>query len=178
MGTFYNTDTLSGMTFLPIQTCPIYGRSYLDNRGLLESQYDVIAGKWPENYDELVLIVDKNNEISELSLYSLGLKDRSELDEIIKASLNGEEIKTRVQSWSYDELLGKTFKLVLPTDCYQYDKEARQWKDMTGNESYMRYIVDNGLELKIVGIIRPNKDAAANAMSGAVGIQASCRNIA
>ncbi len=169
MGTFYNTDTLSGMTLSPYSNMPDIWEELLDNRGLLESQYDVIAGKWPENYDELVLIIDKNNEISELSLYSLGLKDRSELDEIIKASLKGEEIKTRVQSWSYDELLGKTFKLVLPTDCYQYDKEARQWKDMTGNESYMRYIVDNGLELKIVGIIRPNKDAAANAMSGAVG---------
>jgi putative ABC transport system permease protein len=169
MGTFYNTDTLSGMSISPYSSIPEPWEELLDNEELMRTQYDVIAGGWPQKYDEVVLIVDKNNEISDLFLYSLGFKDRSELDAIMKASLEGEELKTAVQAWSYEELLGKTFKLVLPTDCYQYDKDTGLWKDMTGNESYMKYIVDNGMDIKIVGIIRPSKNAAASAMTGAIG---------
>ncbi len=169
MGTFYNTETLSDMTVSPYSSLPDIWEELLDNKELLKSQYDVLAGKWPEKYDELVLIVDKRNEISDLALYSLGLKERSELDAMLKAALKGEEIKTELQAWQYDELLGRTFRLVLPADMYQLDGETGLWKDMSGNDDYMKYVVDNGLELKIVGIIRPSEAAAASAMTGAVG---------
>jgi putative ABC transport system permease protein len=79
MGTFYNTETLSDMTVSPYSSLPDIWEELLDNKELLKSQYDVLAGKWPEKYDELVLIVDKRNEISDLALYSLGLKDGASL---------------------------------------------------------------------------------------------------
>lgn len=169
MGTFYNTDTLSGMALSPYSGMPEVWNELLDNRDLMESQYDVIAGKWPEKYNELVLIVDKENEINDVFLYSLGLKEQSELDELLKAAIKGEAVKSEVQSWSYDEILSKTFKLVLPTDYYQYDQESGTWKDMSGSDYYMKYILDQAPELKIVGIIRPSENAAASALTGAVG---------
>ncbi len=97
------------------------------------------------------------------------VKGAKRLDELLKAAIKGEAVKSEVQSWSYDEILSKTFKLVLPTDYYQYDQESGTWKDMSGSDYYMKYILDQAPELKIVGIIRPSENAAASALTGAVG---------
>lgn len=139
----------------------------LSNETLLQSQYDVIAGSWPTNYDEIVLIVDENNEISDMVLYSLGLKDTTELEEIIKKLMLGEEVDTTSSiediSYSYEDILNMTFSLVLNTDIYE--EMDGVWVNKSSNEAYMKQAIENGLELKIVGILRPNEDTLSSSIS-------------
>ena len=141
----------------------------LDNRELLESQYDVVAGTWPQNYDEVVLIIDENNEINDVYLYALGLKDSAEIKEMLGRLMNGETISAETEVWTYDELLSLEFRLVLPTDYYKYNEAEGVWDDMTDNDTYMTYVIDNAPTIKVVGIIRPNDEAVTTAMRGAVG---------
>jgi len=133
---------------------------------LLKEQYDVVEGRWPEKYDEVVIVADKNNEISDLVLFMLGFKSEEEMNEIINSALRGEEMDFPQESWTYDEVLATTFKLVMPSDYYQYDPAKGVWTDMSENENYMKMILENAAELKIVGIIRPNEDAVASSISG------------
>ena len=139
----------------------------LSNETLLQSQYDVIAGSWPTNYDEIVLIVDENNEISDMVLYSLGLKDTTELEEMIKKLMLGEEVDTTSSiediSYSYEDILNLTFSLVLNTDIYE--EMDGVWVNKSSNEAYMKQAIKNGLELKIVGILRPNEDTLSSSIS-------------
>ena len=141
----------------------------LDNRELLESQYDVVAGTWPQNYDEVVLIIDENNEINDVYLYALGLKDSAEIKEMLGRLMNGETLSAETEVWTYDELLSLEFRLVLPTDYYKYNEAEGVWDDMTDNDTYMTYVIDNAPTIKVVGIIRPNDEAVTTAMRGAVG---------
>ncbi|MBO4831438.1 MAG: ATP-binding cassette domain-containing protein [Oscillospiraceae bacterium] len=141
----------------------------LENRELLDSQYDVVAGRWPQQYDEVVLVIDENNEINDVFLYALGLKDPDEIKEMLGKLLNGETISAETESWTYDELLDLEFRLVLPTDYYRYNETEGFWEDMTENETYMTYVIDNAEAIKVVGIIRPNGEAVTTAMHGAVG---------
>lgn len=136
---------------------------------LLNSQYDMLKGRWPSNYDEVVLIADKNNEINDVYLYSLGMKDPDEMTKMMETIMRGEEYKTESLSWTYDDLLGMTFKLVLNPELYEKDPVSGIWKDMSESDIYMKTKVNNGLTLKVVGIIRPNKDAASTALQGVVG---------
>ena len=141
----------------------------LDNQELLESQYDVLAGKWPEKYNEVVLIVDENNEISDYTLYSLGIKDINELSESMDKIMNGEEVKTseEVESYSYEDLLNYKFKVLLNTDYYK--KSGNVWQDMSENQEYMKEVVKNAEEIKIVGIVKPNGETVASSAAGLVG---------
>ncbi len=133
---------------------------------LLKEQYDIVDGRWPEKYDEVVIVADKNNEISDLVLFMLGFKSEEEMNEIINAALKGEEVDFPQESWTYEEVLATTFKLVMPSDYYQYDPANGVWKDMSANEAYMKMVLEKAATLKIVGIIRPNEDAVASAISG------------
>ena len=141
----------------------------LDNRELLESQYDVVAGGWPQNYDEVVLIIEENNEINDVYLYALGLKDSAEIKDMLSKLMKGETISAETESWTYDELLSLEYKLILPTDYYKYNETEGIWEDMTDNDTYMTYVIDNAPTIKVVGIIRPNEEAVTTAMRGAVG---------
>ena len=171
MGAFYNTDTLSSLgSFGSVYSGGLdIWQELLEDPELLATQYDVIAGHWPESPDQVVLIVDKNNEINDVYLYSLGIKDPGEVGSLLDATLKGEQLNAQVQSWSYDELLAKEFKLVLPTDYYRYDAAAGTWQDMRADGDYMKQVVDGGRTLQVCGIIRPSENASAAAMSGAVG---------
>ncbi|MDU1412346.1 MAG: ATP-binding cassette domain-containing protein [Clostridium sp.] len=144
-------------------------RELLDNKTLMESEYDVIAGTWPQNYNEVVLIVDKNNEISDMALYSLGLLDPDEIDEAMKKLSAGEEIeqKTEVDSFTYEEILNSTYKLVLNTD--YYEKNGDIWTNKSENEMYMQKIIKDGMEIKIVGIIKPSEDSILAEENGSIG---------
>ena len=139
----------------------------------LESQYDVIYGSWPQSYDEVVLIVDQNNEVSDLVLYTLGLRTEEELTESMEGYLDGETADMSVQSWSYEELCGMTFKLVGWYDKYVYDAETGSYTDVSGTKAGLDYLYDNddvGITLKISGIVRQNPDAVAGMMqAGALG---------
>ena len=141
----------------------------LDNQELLESQYDVLAGRWPTNYNEVVLIVDENNEISDYSLYSLGIKDISELSEAMDKIKNGEELETssETESYSYDDILNYKFKVLLNTDYYK--KVGNAWQDMSDDTEYMKQIVQNAEEISIVGIIKPNGETVTSSGAGLVG---------
>jgi len=141
----------------------------IDNRELIESQYDIIAGKYPENYNEVVLIVDKNNEINDYVLYSLGILDSAELKGIMKRAIAGEEINIddEQHSYTYEELMALKFKLVTTPDFYQ--KKDGVWTDMTDDDDYMKKTVDNGTEISVVGILRPSEDAAVTSINGGVG---------
>lgn len=139
----------------------------LNNQELLSSQYDVLAGRFPEAYNEVVMIVNEDNEISDYALYALGLKDQDELANLMDKMKNGEEIETENTSYSYEEILDLTFKLVLPTDYYQ--KSDGIWLDKSGDTTYMKDLVDSSPEIKVVGILRPNEEAAVTSVSGTIG---------
>lgn len=136
---------------------------------ILSEQYDVIYGRWPEKYNEIILIVDENNEISDLCLYALGLTSTEDMKSIMNAFMKGEEIKSETQSWSYKEICDMSFKLVLSSDFYQYDSATKTYKDISLDETGMDYLYNNGIDLKVTGIIRPNDDAASSMMSGSIG---------
>ena len=140
----------------------------LDNDELLQSQYDVIAGKWPENYNEVVLIVDENNEIYDYTLYALGILDQDELEEKYQKILDGEEVEDEdVKSYTYDDLLNTKFKVLLNTDYYEKDGDI--WIDNTENEDYIKEKLEDAEEISIAGIIRPKEGTVATAMSATIG---------
>ena len=140
----------------------------LDNEELLKSQYDVLSGKWPEEYNEVVLIVDENNEISDYTLYSLGLFNQDELEEKYKKIENGEDIEeTSEKSYSYEELLKTKFKLLLNTDYYEKNNDI--WIDKSDNDEFIKDKLETAEEIKIVGIVRPSENSVTTAMSGSIG---------
>ena len=137
---------------------------------LITEQYEIVdgGGRWPSNYNEVVLVVNENNEIADTALYALGLKDSEEVDDILTALSKGEKYESdAATSWDYDELLGKTFKLVLPTDLYSKNEHG-VWEDISQNETLLKVAVDNSEDIEIVGIIRPKTDATAASLTGAV----------
>lgn len=143
----------------------------LDNRELVESQYDVLAGRMPDAdaYNELVLVVDENNEISDVALYTLGLMDQDEFRDMMQKVMQGETVKkTENVSFTYDDLLNTSFKLVLNTDYYQYNEASGVWEDKRDDDTYMKQLVEDAPELKIVGIIRPDEEATATSINGSI----------
>ena len=142
---------------------------------LYESQYDVKAGKWPSNYNECVLVLTSQGNISDFLLYTLGLRDYSELDNIVTQFSNGKDVDTPddLGAYSYDDILGVTFKLINSSDCYEYDEEYKIWRDKTDNEEYMKDIVENGEDLKIVGIVQPKEGATSTMLSSGICYPAS-----
>ena len=140
----------------------------LDNQNLLQSQYDVLAGKWPTKYNEVVLIVDENNEVSDYTLYSLGIKDIKELNESMEKIKNKEKVEAgESESYSYDDLLNYKFKILLNTDYYK--KSGNAWQDMSNDDEYMKNVVDNAEEITIVGIIKPNEETVSSSGAGMIG---------
>ncbi len=140
----------------------------LDNEELLHSQYDLVAGNWPTNYNEVVLIVNENNEISDYTLYALGLKDQNELEEKWNKVQNGETVEeSESTSYTYDELLDLSFKLVLNSD--YYEKENGLWVDKSEDEEYMKELLNNCENINVVGIIKQNEQSVATGMSGGIG---------
>ena len=140
----------------------------LDNQELLESQYDVLAGKWPENYNEVVLIVDENNEIYDYTLYALGILDQDELADKYQRILDGEEVEDEaIKEYTYDELLNTKFKVLLNTDYYEKDGDI--WIDNSEDEDYIKEKLENAEEIKIAGIIRQKEGTVVTAMSGTIG---------
>jgi ABC-type lipoprotein export system ATPase subunit len=140
-----------------------------ENAELYENQYEVKAGRWPENYNECVLVLTQNGSVSDFLLYTLGLRDTVELDEMIRQFLNDETVTapSDLHGYSYEEILGITFKLVNSADCYEYDEEYGVWKDKSDNAAYMQTLVEQGEDLTIVGIVqRVDADSAAMLTAG------------
>ena len=140
---------------------------------LLHEQYDLIYGSWPQNYDEVMLIVNKDNEISDLVIYSLGLSAQDEVVESMQRVMDGEEFDTKdIQSWSYEDLCDMSFKIVLPAERYQYDSASGTYTDVSTTDTGLDFLYnsdDVGTRVKIVGILRPNENAVSSMLSGAIG---------
>ncbi|MDD6270390.1 MAG: ABC transporter ATP-binding protein/permease [Oscillospiraceae bacterium] len=137
---------------------------------LLKKQYDVVYGDWPANYNEIVLVLDENNEIDDVTLYALGLQPKENMDELVSAAVNQEKLTEKeAKSWSYEELCEMDFSTVLNSDCYSYDEKSGTYTDLRESDAGVKYIYDNGLPLKITGIIKPNENSTATMLSGAIG---------
>lgn len=138
------------------------------NQELLDRMYDMVDGRWPENYDELVLVIGENGEIADYTLYTLGILPQSDLKKALNKIIAGEEVSFETTSYSIDELMDLKFKLVLPTDYYK--KQGDVWVDMSGDEDYMKEVLKKAKELKIVGVAKPNGDSAlASSFPGYLG---------
>lgn len=145
----------------------------LGNQQVLDEQYDVLAGHWPENFNEVVLVTDKNNEVDDYTLYSLGLKDPEEVRTLFKKMMVGESYETEKDiSYTFDEILDTEFKLVMPTDMYKYNDVTGTWDDYSKDDKYMTNVVNNGTDIKVCGIIRPNDDAVSTSISSGIGYTA------
>ncbi len=138
---------------------------------LYKDQYDVMAGHWPEKYNECVLVLTSNGNISDLMLYTLGLRDGEELDRMVKQFAEEEDVETPedIRQYSYDEILGIQFKLVNSADLYAYDEDYNVWTDKSGDEDYMEKVVNKGEDLTIVGIVKPAEGTDIAMLSSGIG---------
>ncbi|MCD7747852.1 MAG: ABC transporter ATP-binding protein/permease [Firmicutes bacterium] len=136
---------------------------------LLTEQYDLLYGEWPSSYDEVVIIVDSNNCVTDLVLYSLGLITTEELSETFMDMAEGNEISHTSGPWTYEEMCSATLRLVLSADCYSYDEETGEYIDLSESSLGISTLFAGGTEIKIVGIVRPNPDAISTAMSSGIG---------
>lgn len=140
-----------------------------ESKKLRDDEYQLVEGKWPTNYNEVVLEVDENNEITDYALYSLGLLDQDELVKNYQKILNGETdkiSKTNLKSYSVDDILNLKFRLVLNSDLYQ--KVNGLWINQSENESYMKDVVSKSPEIKVVGIIKPSESTVSQPTMGGV----------
>ena len=167
---------LSGMSGSSMMNSSMMGGGSWDvwseligNRTLLESQYDVIAGRWPDAYNEIVLIVDENNEISDYALYALGLKDQNEVADTMTRLAKGEEVVSYKTEYTYGDILDLRYRLIVNTDFYSYNEENDSYTDVRDDEDSYRAAIADGIQLQVVGILRPDPDAVTGAVSGSVG---------
>ena len=139
--------------------------------GLYEYQYDVKAGRWPEGHNEVVLVLTGNGGISDFMLYTLGLRDSTELDDMVKKFAAEEEVAapTDMEDPSYEDIMGASFKLVNAANYYVHDDEFNVWKDKTDDTDYMRDLVSKGEDVKVVGVVQPRGDATATMKSAGKG---------
>lgn len=167
MGDMIEASNNSSMSSMMMSNTDVW-IEMLDNKELLHSQYNLLAGTWPEKYNEVVLVVDENNQVSDYTLYSLGLKDQNELEKKFKAMQKGESVEKSTQtSYSYDELLGLSFKLILNSDYYV--KENGLWINKEDDSKYMKDKIDEAESIKIVGIIKQNPETVATSMREGIG---------
>ncbi len=145
------------------------------NLDLYKDQYDIKAGNWPKSYNECVVVLSKNGNINDFMLYTLGLRDYSELDKMIEQFSKEEsvEIPDNSTSYSYKDILGIEFKLVNATDYYQYDSNYNVYKDKKDDQNYMKNLIENGENIKIVGIVQPKDSATATMLQSGIGYPAA-----
>ncbi len=171
------SGSLVGQSSISVWSELLSNKEGTDINSLIYEQYDKVYGEWPKEKNELVLILNENNEVSDMSLYSLGLKDSDEIADMMKDIFAGNMQKDYGdESYSYEEICSLTYKLLLPDDYYAYNELTGTYTDLRKNESAMSLIMgnkDTGLELKVVGIIRPKPDALSGAASGTVGYLSS-----
>ncbi len=136
---------------------------------VLKKQYDVVYGSWPNSYNEIVLVLDENNELDDMTLYALGLKSKADIDAIMDAAINKTEIKGEQQTWSYEEICDMEFRTVLNSKSFVLDNNTGLYNDLSLTETGRQYLYDNGIPLKVTGIIRKNKDAVVGMIKGSIG---------
>ncbi len=151
-------------------------REMPSNLEMYEYQYEVMAGRWPESYDETVLVLAGNNVITDYELYSMGLLDRSELKKIVESFVNNTETtieQSEKSNLTYSDLMAVTYKVITPADRYQYDEKYDIWVDKSSDTEFMKKVVDNGVTLKIVGVVQPAPDITSTTLSAGINYQSS-----
>lgn len=134
-----------------------------------EKQYDIIYGRWPSRYDELVLFVDENNEIDDLTLYTLGLLSEKEIEILMDAALNKKTVDYEIRKWSYEDICNMDFRTILNCDCYTYDEKTGTYTDLRETEAGLKYLYDNALKFRVVGIAKPDEDAISPMTNASIG---------
>ena len=143
----------------------------MDNEELLKSQYKVLAGRWPEKYDELLLVLDSEDQLNDYVVYTLGLRDPQELKDMINDVMNGKEVEnnTKQLEWTYDDFLGMEFALIHSCDVYKRNSTYDVWEDMSDDDEFMEDLIKSSEKLRITGIVCAKEISAANAMNSGVG---------
>ena len=167
MGEMANRQSSSSFGSMMVTSTNVW-QEMLDNEELVHSQYEILQGKWPESYNEVVLIVDENNEVNDYTLYTLGLKDQSEIEKNMQKIENNEPIEENEQtSYTYEELLNLSYKLLLNSDYYQ--KQNGMWIDKSEEEAYMKQKIAEAPTIKVVGIVKPSTQSVATSLSSGIG---------
>ena len=135
---------------------------------ILEKQYNLVYGSWPTEYNEVVLVLDENNELDDLTLYALGLKSQEDMDKMTDAALKKTELERDTGSWSYEDICNMEFRAILNSDCYTYDEKKDAYTDLRDTDAGLRYLYDNGTPIKVSGIIKPDEEAVAGMLSGSI----------
>ncbi|MBP3673304.1 MAG: ABC transporter ATP-binding protein/permease [Oscillospiraceae bacterium] len=136
---------------------------------LLEKQYDLVYGSWPTEYNEIVLVVDENNELDDMTLYALGLKSKDDVDALFNAAVNKTSVDVEEQSWTFEEICDMEFRVVFSSDCYTLDESTGTYTDLRDTQAGLKYLYDNGTNLKVSGIIRPSEDAVSTMLNCTIG---------
>ena len=135
---------------------------------LLEKQYDLVYGSWPSDYNEVVIVLDSNNEIADMTLYALGLIPEEDIDAIAQSAIDKTSLDYETHSWSYEEICDMDYRVILGSDCYTYDEASGLYVDLRDTSAGLKYLYDNSIKLRVSGIIKPNEDAAASMLSGSI----------
>ncbi len=136
---------------------------------VLQNQYDLVYGSWPNDYNEIVLVVDQNNELDDMTLYAMGMLSKADVDKIMDAAMNGTVLEKDERKWSFEEICSQEYRVILNSSCYVYDEATGLYKDLRQSDAGIRYLYDNGITLKVTGIIRPNENASATMLTGSIG---------
>ena len=135
---------------------------------VLEKQYDLVYGAWPTEYDQIVLVLDSNNEIDDMTLYALGLKSKEEMDALARAAIDKTTLELEPRSWSYEEICDMDFRVILGSDCYTLDENSGLYLDLRKTQTGLKYLYDNGISLKVSGIVKPSEGAVAGMLTGSI----------
>lgn len=144
----------------------------IDDQALLESQYDVVAGRWATTADECVLVLTQSGRISDYTLYGIGVLDPADLTKMVTSAMSGTAGETTIEQgevdFTYDDALALSFKVIAPTDEYRKNEETGGWTNMSSDAQFMTNAVNNGLDLHVVGVVRPNESTDAKALSAGI----------
>lgn len=135
---------------------------------VVKNQYSLVTGKWPTRYDEVVLVIDENNELDDLTLYALGLLYKEDIDEIMGSAPGSGLIDTTARKWSFDEVMAKEYRVILNSSCYRKNSTTGLYEDLRKDDANLQLLYANALKIKVVGIIRPNEDATSTMLSGSI----------
>ena len=140
----------------------------IDDQSLLDSQYDVVAGHWPTSANEAVMVLSSRGTVGDYTLYSIGALDIDELNDLVNSAMTadgGVKAPETGTDFTYDDALSTTFKVLSPADAYRKNEETGMWTDMSGDADFMAAKVADGIDVHIVGVVRPNETANASALS-------------
>ena len=162
-------SSVMGSTMMSSFSSAVY-TEMIDDTETLNNSYDVLAGRWPQKYDEMVIVLAERGSISDLLVYSLGFRYTEELDDIVKKIMNGEKvkIKNKPMTFSYEDLMNKELKLIMPAETYKYNKKYDVYEDMTEDEKYMKNLYNKSLNLKIVGVVTAKEGVTSMALNPGV----------